>query len=382
MRVLVVTTRSYRNLHGGDSQRIYHVCRHLSDVGDHSLDLMTLTGTGICEEFRGLADKIYEIRGNPIYNAIINLFHILFKGSPITSAIYQSNKYKTILGDIINDYDLVVFHLVRSFPFNLPNYSGKVIVEATDLISKNYQKFFEMSWLRKILNVKAVIFSLDYKRYENLERHVVDKVDKFVLVNDRDLNIFFRSKSNVKILKNGRSKLSVQNESLPTCDINTLSKSLLFIGNLKSEQNWLGLESFYNGCFMSSRLQDVNLIVAGNIPSYRRKVLEKWERTSLKSNYASINDLYVSAAIGIAPIFIGAGLQNKILDYAELGIPIITTSLAASAFDFSEELYVCDDLEKWDNLILSVLNSKSVKRVSKQSLVKYDWDSTLRGYSD
>ena len=32
---------------------------------------------------------------------------------------------------------------------------------------------------------------LDYKHYDCLERHVVDKVDKFGLVNDRDLNIFF-----------------------------------------------------------------------------------------------------------------------------------------------------------------------------------------------
>ena len=44
-----------------------------------------------------------------------------------------------------------------------------------------------------------------------------------------------------------------------------------------------------------------------------------------------IRDAYANAQIFIAPMFIGTGLQNKLLEAMAMGIPCITTSLANNA---------------------------------------------------
>jgi glycosyltransferase involved in cell wall biosynthesis len=78
---------------------------------------------------------------------------------------------------------------------------------------------------------------------------------------------------------------------------------------------------------------------------------------------------------------LGAGMQNKILEAMAAKLPVITTSLAAKAFQNVDEsaMVIEDDLAKYPAIIETYLSSDS-KRFNDGSLnlnyVKkfYDWD--------
>ena len=69
------------------------------------------------------------------------------------------------------------------------------------------------------------------------------------------------------------------------------------------------------------------MISGANPSNSLRSKIDKSTNVTLWANVDDIRLSYCSAKIFIAPLFIGTGLQNKLLEAMALGIPCITTDL-------------------------------------------------------
>ena len=77
------------------------------------------------------------------------------------------------------------------------------------------------------------------------------------------------------------------------------------------------------------RFPEVRLLLAGANPKPAVRALAS-ERVSVSGTLADIRDAYASSRLFVAPMRIGSGLQNKLLEAMSMSLPCVTTTLAAT----------------------------------------------------
>ena len=97
-----------------------------------------------------------------------------------------------------------------------------------------------------------------------------------------------------------------------------------------------------------------------------------------------IRESYLKGKIFIAPLFIGTGLQNKLLEAMALNTPCITTSLANNALGgkTGSELIIADTLVEFENGINLLLNDSIYSNQltkNAQQFVKenFNWETSV-----
>jgi glycosyltransferase involved in cell wall biosynthesis len=82
---------------------------------------------------------------------------------------------------------------------------------------------------------------------------------------------------------------------------------------------------------LKSQFPNVAVLIAGANPSSEVQNLTN-ENVTVSGWMNDIRDAYCESRVFVAPMFIGAGMQNKILEAMSSELPVITTTLAAEAF--------------------------------------------------
>ena len=83
---------------------------------------------------------------------------------------------------------------------------------------------------------------------------------------------------------------------------------------------------------MRAERPDITLLISGVDPSPRiRELAERDPQVVVSGWVKDIRVSYASARIFVAPMQIGTGLQNKLLEAMAMGLPCITSSLANNA---------------------------------------------------
>jgi glycosyltransferase involved in cell wall biosynthesis len=122
----------------------------------------------------------------------------------------------------------------------------------------------------------------------------------------------------------------------------------------------------------------VNLIIAGANPA--KTVLNlKSDKIIVTGWVEDMREYYAKSRIFIAPMQIGTGLQNKLLEAMAMKIPGITSELANSALNAieNEEVLVGRTEKEYAAHIISLLTDE----VKKEHLVERAYAFILRNYN-
>ena len=125
---------------------------------------------------------------------------------------------------------------------------------------------------------------------------------------------------------------------------------------------------------------NATLLIAGAKPNAKVKSLES-KSVKVSGWMEDIRQAYSSSKIFVAPLFIGTGLQNKLLEAMAQGLPCITTELCNNALQAieGEQILISNTRESFAENIISVLNNPDAfnKQIaSAKGFIKdnYDWD--------
>ena len=100
-----------------------------------------------------------------------------------------------------NEYDVIIFHLIRSAQYLPNNFSGKTILDMTDLISSNYKQIIkELSFF----NPLKYIYFFEKLLLKNYEKKVSNSFDKIIFVSEKELS------SAKDFIKNGNIEIGGQ----------------------------------------------------------------------------------------------------------------------------------------------------------------------------
>ncbi len=129
----------------------------------------------------------------------------------------------------------------------------------------------------------------------------------------------------------------------------------------------------------------LKLLIVGAEPSYAIRRLGALPGVTVTGSVDDVRPYLRASALMVAPLQIAHGTQNKILEAMALGVPVLTTSVAARGVDaFSKEhLLVADTPEGQVRAILDVIRHprerKRLARAARQRvLAQHSWAGSMQ----
>ena len=138
------------------------------------------------------------------------------------------------------------------------------------------------------------------------------------------------------------------------------SYDLVFTGNMGYPPNINSAEFLVNEILpeILPHKPDLRLLIAGANPHLRVMVL-KSAQVDVSGWVPDMRECYAGAKIFIAPMQIGTGLQNKLLEAMAMQVPCITSPLAFQALNArdGEDILVAQTPKEYAAHILTLLNN-------------------------
>ncbi|WP_175695642.1 glycosyltransferase [Burkholderia ambifaria] len=321
-KLLVLTPRFPYPVIGGDKLRIYHLCRVLSRR-------FSLTLLSMCESddemHAALPDDGVFDRVERVFlsrrRSYLNTLLALPTRTPLQVAYYRSRAFAAAVARLLPSHDGAFVHLVRCAEYVRKSDKPRVL-EMTDAISLNYSR---VKQLRRARGLKSRVFGIEAKRLLDYERTIVDDFDLSVLVSRTDRDYLFPGQPAKKVMvcSNG-----VDLSGLPYTARSIASRILIFIGDMRTVQNQDMCHYFAEAVLPLLRKRaDYRFRIVGSIAPVLAERFRAYDGVDVTGRVESVAQAASDGAIGVCPMRIGAGVQNKILEYMALGLPVVTTSL-------------------------------------------------------
>lgn len=325
-RILIVTPRYTFPVVGGDRLRIFQIAKALAR--EFSVDLLSLTASrhapvappaGADNPFHQI-DQIYL----PRWRSVLNCLLALPAQRSLQLAYFWSDEMAREVARRTPDYDAVLFHLARSAQYRSADTRTPAVVELTDAISLNYQR---IQTTHGVPGLRAAIFALEQPRIGHYERRLLSTLDTCVLVSRVDRDYLLQGLApdathSILVCPNG-----IDLAQYPFQQHQPDSRTLAFVGNLESLQNLDAVHWFAREVLPLLRDHDAGfkLKVIGRIRTADRARLSRIQGVEVTGEVASIAAQLSGCLCGVCPVRIGAGIQNKILEYMACGLPAIVS---------------------------------------------------------
>lgn len=355
MRIFVLLSRVPYPLEKGDKLRAFHQIKELSKKNEIILcALNPVTNLDKQKAFSKLQPYCLSINflDLPSYVRYWNMALTLLGKLPIQTGYFYNRKAAKEINRLINTYkpDHLYCQFIRTTEY-LKNHKICKTVDYQDVLSYGMKRRIKLASF-----IKRPFFRLEYERLLSYETKVFDVFDNKTIISipDRDL-IAHPDKEEIHVIPNG-----VDHSFFKPMD-RKKEYDVVFTGNMGYPPNVDAAEYLAKTIMpiVWKKLPDSKLLLAGASPSNKVTALDSGN-VKVTGWMDDIRDAYSSAKIFIAPMRIGTGLQNKLLEAMSMKIPSITTSLANDALNAKagEEILIGNTADELAKNIIRLLENK------------------------
>ena len=318
-KILIISTKNLSsNQFDGAQKRIFDISKSLSKK--NKVDFVCL-GENVLEKKPNLnfLNKliIYKISFfSKIYNVIISIL----KFQPMQNGYFFSKDICNFISENKQEYDVIIFHLIRSAQYLPDNFSGKTILEMTDLISHNYGQIIkELSFF----NPLKYIYLFEKLLLQKYEKKVSNSFDKTIFVSEKELTLAkeFIEKSKIYVIGNCfESKKKIFKHKAD-------SNKILFVGNIGYLPNKLACYNFSKKILpqINKTYPKIEFNIVGKINTFDKFILSRFSNVKVHGPVKKIDNMIKKSICGISNLKVATGLQNKIFMYMSYGLPVIAS---------------------------------------------------------
>lgn len=387
MKILVVLTRFPYPLNKGDKLRAYNQIKELSKHND--IYLFALTDKRIKKDDYQKLETYCEdihIAKLSLLGKICSLFKCLFSSMPLQVALFTSFSAKRSFYKYFSEVnpESAYFQFVRSAEYakvirkKRKNNAVRLVLDFQDCLSMNIFRRANVS-----NPVVKFLLMQEVKRLRKYEDSMFDLFDATSIITKQDRGcIMTQRRKETKIIENGVDKKYFE------YDGNRKKRwDIIFSGNMSYKPNVVAAKYLINNIMplVWKKNKDVTVCLAGSNPSKEVKALAN-DKVTVTGWVDDMRQCYAQSLIFVAPMQIGTGLQNKLLEAMAMMLPCVTTELAHCALktQADEHLLVGNNEKELSAHILALLKNSSYRyNIAKagNSFVKdnYSWSaSTLR----
>ncbi|MGI2203493.1 glycosyltransferase [Shewanella oncorhynchi] len=377
-KILVLTPRFPYPVIGGDRLRIYNICKALSQ--HYELTLLSLCESQLEMSFNvedTVFNSVIRVYLSPL-SSYVNCVKALATNTPLQVAYYSNRQFQKQFDKLEKSHDAVLCHLVRTSEYAKYSKIPKVL-EMTDAISMNYKRVRTIS---KRFGFKNVIYSFEQSRIENYEREILNSFDLSVVVSQYDKDFLLCGNSVVEdkllVCSNGVDLTDLKFNYTPDM------KTIVFIGNMTTLQNVDAAKWFIKSVMPLLLIEgDFIFKIIGRINPNQQEEFNSYPNVLATGGVESISKAAEGAFIGVCPMRLGAGVQNKVLEYMAMGIPTITSSVGLEGLEANpgENILVADSEVQYVQIIKSLLDPNLANKFSKKGRAYVEqfhmWNSRL-----
>tara|TARA_B100001250_G_C19795418_1_gene788499 strand:+ start:707 stop:1873 length:1167 start_codon:yes stop_codon:yes gene_type:complete len=372
-KIIIITSRFPFPLNKGDKLRIYYQIKHLAIY--HNIYLISLNTEGVIkkidrQELEKYCKEVHVININ-IVTRLINVILAFFKKEPLQVGYFYSKTAHTKIKHLIQkiDPDWCYGQLIRTAKY-IGNYDNNII-DYMDAFSKGVERR-----VRKFPKCIQPLIKYEARVIRNYEISVFNNFKKHSIITKNDQNyISHKDAGKIEVIPNG-----VDTNYFKPIDNSTKKYDIIFVGNMNYPPN---IEAAIYICkkikpIIDKKYRTCTILIGGTNPNKKIKKLQNDDIT-ISGWVKDIRSVYSSGHIFVAPMFIGTGLQNKLLEAMAMGVPCITTELANKALlaNSSQIIISNNEMEFADACIDVFKNQEKATNLRHEGLKfiqeKYDW---------
>ena len=367
MTIIYLTSRFPYPINKGDKLRSYYQIKELSK--SHDIHLISLSEKSITEKNILAINKycksitIYKMG---FLKRIFNLFKTLFNNKPFQVNYFYhysiQKKLNTKIAEISPDY--IFCQLIRTAMYVKNNHTTSKVLDYMDSLSKGMERRIKIS----NLFIKPFVI-MEFQRLKRFENLAFEFFNKHMIISENDRKEIAHNKKNeIEIIGNGIDTNYFQK-------IETEIKyELVFIGNLSYLPNIEAANLIAKEVLpkLLEKLPRIKILIAGSNPSKRVLKLAN-NNIEVQGWVEDIRKTYSSGKIFFAPMTIGSGLQNKLLEAMSMSIPCITSELSNRSLKAveKENILIGRSVNEYINHITSLLNDEEKRKKIGESGRKY-----------
>lgn len=380
--LFVLLSRFPYPLEKGDKLRAFHQLKefsrhftvHLHCISDENKEPQEIA---ILKEFCSSV-HIYNL---PRWVSYLQTLLALFSSKPLQIGYFYSyrihQKIKKSLRSTPPDH--VFCQLIRCAEYVKDYHQCPKTIDYMDAFSKGVERRIPLApWYLRWA------FRLENERLRRYESRVFDYFEIQTIISEQDRDcIRHPNKNQMLCIPNGVDA-SFFDEKYVTTE---KEFDLVFVGNLSYPPNIEAIKFITEDIRLELNKLDIQpkILIAGANPySGLEEKLNTIPKVNLQTWVENIKWAYSSGKIFVAPMFIGTGLQNKLLEAMALGVPCITTSLANNALkaDEKEEIRLANSAVEFAQTIQDLLHANSSDQVgvSGRAFVAkmFQWEGVSR----
>ena len=355
-KLIFIVSRFPYPLEKGDKLRAFHQLKELSQ--HFEVHLISLTDETISEESKRIVEQhchalhIFKLSLISRYwNTLLSFlsqrpFQVGYFYNPLIA-----KKIQSLTEEIQPDH--IYCQLLRTTEYLKNHHTCPKTLDYMDAFSKGIERRIEKaSWYAKWL------FKAEAKRLKAYERIIFDYFEHKTIISEQDKKLIIHpNQKEIVCIPNGIDTSFFE-------DIDHTDKyDLVFVGNMSYAPNIEAIQ-FIEEKVLTTNSQ-LTLLISGAQPHATvQKIAERNSQISLLGWVDDIRTSYIQGKIFIAPMIIGTGMQNKLLEAMALGIPCITTDLANNAIKGEHMKTICvgNTGEEINNLIELLLTNDELRR--------------------
>ena len=377
MKIFVLLPRIPYPLEKGDKLRAFNQIKQLAR--NNEIVLCALNDKNIDEQqaFQALQPYCSSINFIKLSKPriLLGLARAFLKGLPMQCGYFYNRKAAKKVDALIEKHqpDILYGQLVRVAEY----IRHKNIPKAID-----YQDVFSygMKRRRDIANfITRPVYNMEYKRLCRYEAAVFDEFDVKTIISEPDRELIPHPRKNeILIIPNG-----VDHEFFKPQQ-QEKRYDIVFTGNMSYAPNVNAVEYLANEILplVWKQVPTAKMYIAGATPDPKVKKAA-CDKIVVSGWLDDIRDAYAQSRIFIAPMRIGTGLQNKLLEAMSMGLPAITTPLANASLGAQpdKEILVGSNAEELARHIITLLtNTEKASQIAQAGFDftnrVYDWGKT------
>ena len=300
---------------------------------------------------------------------LLGLIRAFFKGLPLQCGYFYNRKAARKIDALIANHkpDMLFGQLLRVAEYIRFKNTPKAI---------DYQDIFSYGMKRRADIASFVtrpIYNMEYRRLCRYEAAIFEDFDVKSIISEPDRDLFpHERRDEILIIPNG-----VDHDYFKPQE-REKQYDLVFTGNMSYPPNVNAVDYLANDILpiVWKTLPEVKLYIAGATPDPKVKKAAS-ERIIVSGWLDDIRDAYAHSRVFIAPMRIGTGLQNKLLEAMSMRLPAITSPLANASLGAkpNEEILVGSNPEEMAQHIITLLTD--TKKAEQIAHAGYDFTNRV-----
>jgi sugar transferase (PEP-CTERM/EpsH1 system associated) len=381
VRILVVLSRVPYPLEKGDKLRAYHHLKHLHQ--NHELIVCCLTDADVHPDAQKLLSEVsHHLYFFPLkkWKIYWNICKGVFSKKPFQVHYFYQKNIQKQLDQVIEKH--------------VPKHIYAQLIRVTEYVNKythiaktlDYMDCLSVGMHRRISHssffMKPMVW-MESKRLQNYENEVFDHYEHKIIISSQDrLQIKHPRRDQIHVIPNG-----IDADFFNMRHFQTTQKKydLLFTGNMSYLPNIEAVTFLVKKIMPLLRKQkpDISLLICGATPS---KLVRSYASKNIDVSgwVEDIREAYAQSRVFVAPLFLGSGLQNKLLEAMRMDIPCVTTSLANGGLHAKpdQEVMIANTADQFTEKTLHLLkNQEDSLRISKNAFQfveeNFSWEKTV-----